>query len=52
MDIDNDVVRDKVTKSSAATAAVTGDPGDATVGGVFDMVIDRVDSDQLVTVCN
>ena len=31
---------------------VSGNPGDTTVGGVFDAVIGRVDSNQLVAVCD
>ena len=46
------VVRNQVTESPAAATAVTGNPGDTTVGGVFDAVVGRVDSDQLVAVCD
>ena len=41
------VVRDQVTESTATAAGITGNPGDAAVGRVFDAVIGRVDSDQL-----
>lgn len=46
------VVGNQVTESPAAAAAVTGNPGDTTIGGVFDAVVGRVDSDQLVAVCD
>ena len=39
------VVRDQVTESTAITSGIAGNPGDAAVGGVFDAVIGRVDSD-------
>ena len=39
------VVRDQVTESTATATGITGNPGDAAVGGVFDAVAGRVNSD-------
>ena len=41
------VVRDQIPERAAATSGIAGNPGDAAVGGVFDAVAGRVDSDQL-----
>ena len=41
------IVRDQVTESTATGAGIAGNPGDAAVGGVFYVVVGRVDSDQL-----
>lgn len=37
---------------AASAPAVAGNPGGSTIGGVFDLVVGRVDSDQLVSVSN
>lgn len=41
---------EKVAELAASTSAVSGNPGGTAVSGVFDLVVGRVDPDQLVPV--
>jgi hypothetical protein len=43
-------VFEKVTELAASTSAVSGNPGGTAVSGVFDLVVGRVDPDQLVSI--
>ena len=43
-------VFEKVTELAASAPAVAGNPGGTAVSGVFDLVVGRVDPDQLVPV--
>ncbi len=45
-------VFEKVAELAASAPAVAGNPGRSTIGGVFDLVVGRVDPDQLVSVSN
>ena len=44
------VIRAKVTEGSAVAAGITAHPAETAVGRIFDSVIGRVDSNQLVAV--